>query len=165
MSQLSRSCKESRPSLRSVDEEAGRVLDSDMKPRSRNTSSMNSDMNTSQDRGSSILSVIGPGLLITLSLMDSLSSPDVGRLRLSKSNTITARKATFSLWINTCHWLERYLGRMSGHSLSSLLSSGTTEIQVIQPASDFVRILTSVLHLRLGFIYADLTGEGNGRGC
>lgn len=155
---MSRSCMESHPSSKSVDGEAAWVSASAMKLRSKSISPIHSDMNTSPDLGSNILSEIGPELLTTLSLMDSLSNPGKVLLQSSKSNTIIAQRATFSLWINICRWLENYSALITGSFRSSLLSSGMIEIQATQPALDFANLLTDVQRLRLGCIYADRTG-------
>lgn len=155
---MSRSCMESHPSSKSVDGEAAWVSASAMKLRSKSISPIRSDMSISLDLGSNILSKIGPELLTTLSLMDSLSSRNGELLRSSRSNTTTVRKATFSLWISICRWLDNSLDLIYGSSLSSLLSSGTTVTQATRPALDFVTQLRTAQHLRLECIYADQTG-------
>ena len=152
------SCMESRPSSKSVGDEVGKESDLSMKRKSKNTSRKSSALNTSPDRGFDILSVTGPKLLITLSLMDSLSSPGEVLSQSSKSNTIIARRATFSLWINICRWLEHYSALITGSFRSSLLSNGMIEIQATRQALDFESLLTNAQRLRLGCIYADRTG-------
>lgn len=157
MLRTSKSCTEFLPSLRSEDDEDGKVWDLSMKPRSRNTSFLSSGTNTSPDRGLGIQFANVRRLLTTLSLMDSLCSRERGPLPSSRLNTIIVRKAIFNWWTNTSRWLWRCSIRSFGASpwLPSL--NGMTGIQATQLILDSVTTSKSAVQARLECIYADRT--------
>ncbi len=161
MSQLSKSCTESRPSLRSAGVAGVKASDFAMKPKSKSTSVTPSAMSMCRDLGLCTEFENVRKLLTMLSLMDCLSNPTGGSLRLSRSNITTVQIATFNLWTSISRWLRHCSEMISGCSRLSLLSSGTIAIPTTQQASDCATALKSVRHLKLACTFADRIGIDN----